>query len=401
VLAVITAVLLSAAATPASADTVYLPRPQSEQLNGSELFEILGSPRDRLPAATVPGPVTNDEVIEVAVASDGSVHDVRDRQRIGLTGTGDFLIREAGPARSAVALGEVPPVLDFGDVVWQGFSPGSRELGAELTLDPQIEAAHLPVHVRLTFAGAGHPGASPAPAGTLPGPGTVTLTVVNATSQAAVLPRAADAAAATLATALDRVLTVARTPDATRLATVRTILPSTVQVRGATTTRTLQNVPFRLHGTLQIGGGARPATVNLDGLLQDTARFTLPVSGTGTLKLDLSAEPVLGERTLAPPHGLQSWHAWAATGPSAAERRSAFDLLIRIAAAGSRASAYSPYLGPHLGPGGVTVFHYTLLRAAPTVPARPTLRPRPLPIGLTILAALLLVSGGVIVWRRT
>src|SRR5439155_22352693 len=132
--------LLLAFASPAHADTIELPSPQSEQLDGFELLGILGVSRDRLPAATVPGSVTNDELVNVEIAGDGSIERVREQQRIGLTGEGDYYIREAGPARSVIALGDEPPLLHFGDIVWQGFSPGSRQLGAELTLDPRIES---------------------------------------------------------------------------------------------------------------------------------------------------------------------------------------------------------------------------------------------------------------------
>ena len=55
-------------------------------------------------------------------------------------GQGNYVIRELGPARAADGIGDtVPPVLELGTVVWQGFSPGRRELAARLTLDPTIE----------------------------------------------------------------------------------------------------------------------------------------------------------------------------------------------------------------------------------------------------------------------
>ena len=108
----IAAVMLSAPSA-ATADFIDLPRPQSDQLNGFELFEMLGVSRDRLPASTVPGSVTNNERVNVTVAGDGSVQQVRDQQQIELSREGDYRVREAGPARSAVALGgDEPPVLD-------------------------------------------------------------------------------------------------------------------------------------------------------------------------------------------------------------------------------------------------------------------------------------------------
>lgn len=405
------AVLLLSSPSPASADSIDLPRPQSEQLNGFELFEMLGVSRDRLPASTVPGTVTNDERVNVAVASDGSVQQVRDQQRIELTGEGDYHIREAGPARSAVALGDDPPVLDFGDIVWQGFSPGSRQLGADLTLDPQIESAHLPLRVTLSFAAAARPRVAVVPSAPLPGPGTFTLTITNTTQQAIVLPTAADAPARPVAAALDRALNAARDPAPARLPTIRTALPTKLAVIGATTRRATPLVPLRLRGELRLTDGVTrttsaagvrsPHAVSLDALLQDSITFTLATHGAGTLELDLTAVPVLDLRPLTPPHGDRSWAAWAAAGPTAAERRSALDLLVQTAAIGARASAYSPYVGPHLGPAGGTVFHYALAPAASPVTPTRALKPRLVPIVLSVLAALLIAGGGIVIWRRS
>ena len=408
--AAIAAALLSSPST-ASNDFIDLPRPQSEQLNGFELFEMLGASRDRLPASTVPGPVTNNERVNVEVASDGTVQQVRDQQRIELSGEGDYHIREAGPARSAVALGgDEPPVLDLGDIVWQGFSPGRRQLGADLTLDPQIESAHLPLRLALSFAAAAGRRVAIGPSAQLPGPGTVTLTITNTTRQMTVLPTADDAPAQPVAAALDSARSAARGLSAARLPTIRTTLPAQLPVTGASTRRATQAVPLRLRGELRLTGVARsvaaarvqhPLAVRLDGILQDSITFNLAIDGAGTLELDLTAAPALEPQPLMPPHGVTTWATWAAAGPSAAERRFALDLLVQTAAIGARAAAYSPYLGPHLGPEGSTVFHYALAPAAsPVMPTR-VLRPRPVPIALTVLAALLLVGGGVVIWRRS
>jgi hypothetical protein len=406
--AVIAAVLLS---SPSAADSIDLPRPQSEQLNGFELFEMLGMSRDRLPASTVPGSVTNNERVNVTVAGDGSVQQVRDQQQIELTGEGDYHVREAGPARSAVALGgDEPPVLDLGDIVWQGFSPGYRQLGADLTLDPHIESAHLPLRVALSFAAAAGRGVAIGPSAQLPGPGTVTFTITNTTRQGTVLPTADDAPARPMAAALDSARTAAGSPSAARLPTTGTTLPTKLLVTGASTRHATQVVPLRLRGELRLTGVARsvsaarvthPLAVDIDALLRDSLTFNLATDGAGTLELDLSAVPVLDLQPLTPPHGVRSWGAWAATGPSAAERRSALDLLVQTAAIGARAAAYSPYLGPHLGPAGSTVFHYALAPAASPATSTRALRPRPVPIALTVLAALLLAGGGVVIWRRS
>jgi hypothetical protein len=401
---------LSPPAPGTTRGTIALPRAQSEQLNGFELFQMLGMSRDRLPAATVPGTVTNDEQVNVAVGPDGSVQQVRDRQRIVLTGEGDYRIREAGPARAAVALGDEPPVLDSGDIVWQGFSPGRRELGADLSLDPQIESNHLPLRVALSYVAAARPRVAIAPPSTLPGPGTVTLTITNTTRQVTAVPTAIDAPAGPVAAALDSALAAARDPEA-RLPTSRTALPTSMAVTGATTRRATQVVALQLGGELRLLGGAAgsasaagasdPDTVRFDAVLQDSLTVRLPVTHAGALELDLTAVPKLEVGTLVAPRGFRSWAAWATAGPGAAERRAALDRLVQTAAIGARASAYSPYVGPHLGPAGSTLFHYALAPAAtPIVPAR-ALKPRLIPIVLTMLAALLLAVGGAVIWRRS
>ena len=400
----IAAVLLSSPSAT-SADSIDLPRPQSEQLNGFELFEMLGVSRDRLPASTVPGSVTNNERVNVTVASDGSVQQVRDQQQIQLSGEGDYRVREAGPARSAVALGGGErPVLDLGDIVWQGFSPGYRQLGADLTLDPLVESAHLPLRIALSFAASAGRGVAIGPSAQLPGPGTVTLTITNTTRQTTVLPTADDAPARPVAAALDSARTAARGLAAARLPTVGNTLPAKLPVTGASTRRATQVVPLRLRGELRLTGGVATsisaASVNIDAVLRDSITFKLAIGGAGTLELDLTAVPVLDPRPI-PPHGVTTWATWGAAGPSAAERRSALDLLVQTAAIGARAAAYSPYLGPHLGPAGSTVFHYALVPAASPVTPTRALRARPFPIALTVLAALLLVGGGVVVWRRS
>jgi hypothetical protein len=263
--------------------------------------------------------------------------------------------------------------------------------------------------VTLSFAAAGRPAGAIPPSNALPGPGTVTLKITNTTRQRTVLPSAADAPAGPVAAALDSTLTAAHHPTPSRLPTIRTTLPTKLPVTGAKTRQVSQLLPLRLHGELRLAGVTRsrgpsreshPRVVPLNTMLADTATFTLAVDTAGTLELDLTAVPALDPRTLTPPHGTRSWAAWAAAGPSAAERRSALDRLVQTAAIGARASAYSPYLGPHLGPDGSTVFHYSLAAIAPIATVR-ALQPRPVPILLALLGLVLLACGGVLIWRRS
>ena len=402
--------VLMLAPLPAGADTIELPSPQSEQLGGSELLEALGAPRDRLPAASVPGRIVTDELVTVEVAGDASLVRVSDQQRIQLSGVGDYHIRESGPARLAAGLGDDhagdQPVLDSGDIVWQGFCPGNRQLVAEFLLDPQIEAAHLPLRMRLSFTGADGRPTPLLPGLRVPGPGTVKLTVSNTTGQSSVLPTAVDGPASTIAAALDRTRSVARSRTSARLPTVRTVLPADLRVTGASSRPITQTVPLRLSGTLRLrGGGSGRAggsgSVSIVALLRHGAEFRLASTGPATVELDLRAVPALDPARLGPPSGFGTWSAWAASKTTPGQRRTALDLLVRTAATGARASAYSPYLGPGMGPAGSTTFHYVLAAATNRAASTPALAPRPLPIALAVTAGLLLVTGAALVWRRS
>ncbi len=403
-LAGIAVAVLLVAAVPCAADTIELPPPQADQLGGGELFQALGAARDQLPGYLAPGPVRNDERVDVEVLPDGRVRRVSDEQRIRISGTGDYLVRESGPARAAVALDGEVPVLSLGDVVWQGFSPGSRLLAARLELDPELESRYLPLRIGLSFSAAGRRGVL-GPDRQVPGAGTVTLTLDNTTGQPGTLPAAADAAAGQLAPALDRLRAEAEAGSTGRLPTTRTGIPAQLPVTGAGSRPAVTLVPLRLHGTLSVRdrlGTSAGQAVRIDLLLQRTASLVLPVTGPGTVALDLTAEPALDPVALTPLGGASSWAAWARTGPPPAQRRAALDLLVRVAATGARASAYSPYLGSQLEPRGRTIFGYRLAAVRTVGPPPPAgLRPRPVPIGLAVLGALALLGSGVLVWRRS
>lgn len=408
--------MLLAPATPSHADTIELPPPQADQLGGSELFQALGTPQDQLPGYLAPGPLSNDELVQVEVAGDGRVTRVRDEQRIQLTGTGDYFLRIAGPARAAVPLGGDAPVLSFGDVVWQGFATGGRQLAARIELDPALEASHLPLGMRLSFTAGGRTSAI-GPDGRVPSPGVLTLTLDNLSRQQTILPTAADASARQLAPALDRLLADAR-GGGSRLPTIRTGIPPRLQVTASATRQAVQLMPLRLRGTLRVSAtGQQPAAgeqpsdqqpaagavsaVRIDSLLDGGARFDLAVRQAGKVAVELTAAPALDPRAFTPPRGAASWSAWADSDPPLAERRAALDTLVQAAATGARASAYSPYLGSQLEPRGRTAFRYVLAATRPVAAEPARLTPRPVPIGLAVLGALALLGSGALLWRRS
>ncbi len=398
---------LAAAPAPAArADVLRLPAPGSVEV--SDLLDDVGARPDRVLRSVVPGPVRNDEVVRVGLGPDG-VERVQVEQRLGLTGQGDYQVRERGPARAALALGEEPPpVTKSGAVVWQGFSPGTRDLAALLTLDPVLEAPRLPLAVDVSFVpetgGASRP---LGPQGGIPGPGTVTVRLTAQTAQPAVLPTAADAPAAALAPPLDALRRAAAAPGP-RPPTAGAGLPAALDAGPVAERAGVRAVPLRVTGRLTAPGATvrGPGTTTLpDGaalagtLTTGEAVFTVDVPAAGALGLDLKAVPALDPRPLVPPGGAASWRAWAEAGPPQAERRAALDLLVDVAASGARAASYSPYLGADLPGTGSTVYRWGLLPAPAAVAAAVPLTPRPAAIALAGLAGLLVLAGAAGLWR--
>jgi len=412
----VAAVALLLCAAPAGA--LELPSPAEQRAQDVALLKEVGARADRVLVSQVPGPVVNTEVVRVALDGTGTPQSVVVEQRLRLSGTGDYSVRERGPARASEPLGdEPPPVTKFGAVVWQGFSPGSRELAARLTLDPVLEAPRLPLRVTTSYDGQ-----ALGPGGAVPDAGTVLLTLTNRTAQPATLPTAVDAPAAPLAAALDKARAAALAPAGPRLPAAGAGLPAQVPATGAAQVAGQTTVPLRITGTVRVlgpDGTPRPGLGSVSGPpaaatpTADGARIagTLPagveavlrveLSGAARLELDLTVVPAFDPRTLDPPDGAASWAAWARSGPSQAARRAALDLLVATAATAARATSYSPYLGADLPGSGSTVFRYSLA-APPELEQRAVdLTPRPGALALTGVALLLLAGNGVLLWRRS
>src|SRR3954465_7870462 len=163
------------------ADQIRLPAPvrDVDPLQGVNL----GLRPDRLRKSVVPGPASDREDGVVAVGPTGAPLAGTDTQRLVINGAGNYIIRELGPARAAVGLNDtVPPVLELGTVVWQGFSPGHRELSARLTLDPGIEPARLPMKVGVRLRDATGRVRRLDAGSRAPADGTVTVTLANQTA---------------------------------------------------------------------------------------------------------------------------------------------------------------------------------------------------------------------------
>jgi hypothetical protein len=409
---VVAAAALVGTAGPAAADTLPLPTPATAQ--DVALLNEVGARADRVLVSVVPGPVRNDEVVLAGLDGTGTPQRVLLEQRLLLTGKGDYQVRERGPARASEALGDEPaPVTKFGAVVWQGFSPGERELAARLTLDPVLEAPRLPLAVAVSFTGADGVPATLGAGGQVPGAGTVSLRLTNQTAQPATLPTAADVDAAAVAAALDVALAAARAPAGPRLPTADDELPAELDVDGPAQLAGTAAVPVRVTGTVTVTGAAAtvtgPATTPADdgarvaGTLPGGASvaFTVTTDGPGTLQLDLSAVPALDPRALTPPGGAPDWAAWARSGPDQAARQAALDLLVRAAATGARATSYAPYLGADLPGTGTTVFRYAFAPVEAVAAVRAPLEPKPGALALAGVALALVMGNTALLWRES
>lgn len=376
----------------------------------------VGATQERCKRSRVPGPVVNDEVVLVGLAGDGVPSRVQLEQRLLLTKVGDYVIRERGPARSAVPLvpGSDPPNTKLGAVVWQGFTPGDRRLGARLALDAGLEALRLPLAVTASFTPAGGGSARPLdPGGRVPGGGTVHVRIENRTAQPAILPTGSDADPTTLAGPLDAARKAAAAAPGLRLPSTDTILPRRLTVTAPARREGSQSVPLRVTGSVRLSRGtgtvSGPGTTPVpDGAVVagtlpggGSTEFTAVLGAAGAISLDLNVVPALDARQLAPPRGLATWSAWARSRPPLAERQAALDLLVATAATGARASSYSPYLGVDLPGTGSTVFHYGFAPPEVVRTATASLHPKGGPIALAGFAVLLVLVNAGLIWQRS
>lgn len=397
-----------AVVSPAVAATNSLPLPRP--LDEVPPLTDVGLARDRLLTSRAPGPVANSETVTVAVGADGTPAAVTVEQRLSITGTGDYQIRERGPARRVERIGNtVPPVLKLGTVIWQGFSPGRRDLAARLTLDAGLEAARLPLAVRLDFADRDGRRTPLSAGGRIPAPGVLSVILSNATTiPVTVAAGVAEPNAA--ARSLQVLLDAGRRPAAGRPPTAGNGLPLAVPGTAAG----LEAVPavgaLRVTGSIRVPGTpARvtgPATTALPdggqirGTLLADVTFRVDVPQAGRLDLDLTVAPWVDPRPLAPPAPHRTWPAWAAARPGPPAQRAATRTLFTETANAARAAEYTPYLDANLTGKRTTVYHYVI--AAPSLPgpAATALRPRPAAITAAAVAALLIAFDLALLWRR-
>ena len=300
---------------PAAADGggVTIPLPQAPATPGHRpsATDIFGADRPGEIINRAPGPVADDEHVEATFAPDGALVGVVVDQRLTITGSGDFSLKIPGPALDVRAdpTARTTPGLRRGAVLWEGFSPGRRDLRATITLDPAVESLRFPIAVSVGEDGA------------------LTIADVATTSTSLV---GGDADPASLAAAAARVRVVLADPSTLAGGSDRIgILPSAVAARtGTQSVLPAEEIgvltPYRVTGTV---AGRR-----IDALLPSAAhpdgRVTVPGGGAARqgaiLDLDLTAVPALPDpasikESVAEPAGLRSVQVAIAQVYAAAE----------------------------------------------------------------------------------
>lgn len=407
-----------AAPWPGTATAPYgippgIPLPQTfRNIDPIHCLAIPGVRKDRCRTSKVPSTVDDTEALTVGVGPDGAAAVVTDRQHLVVHGSGPYLIYELGPARKAEGLNDLSlPTAELGQVVWQGFSPGVRALDGLLTLDPGIEAARLPMALRINFAGRDRKPVALEPGGRAPVDGTATISLVNLSPSPRFL-YVGTAAPAPLARALDTLLSAARSDRPGVPPYAGAGLP--VQIAGtvAGQTQSVVTAPLRIRGTVTVPGATGtpvtglgttpvPGGASITGTLEtDPATFQAELHAGQRLALSLDVQPWLDPRTSGPPDGAPNWTGWVFGHPAPSALSDATATLISTAAQAARAADYSPYLQTDTRGQAVASFHYEIASAAATRRAGLAVAAKPGAIVAACLAGLAIAGNAALLRRQ-
>ena len=400
--------MIGAAAAAAAQTPVGLPSPTQQLTPSPPLQGNIG-----LSELRIPGRVSSRQVVLVGLDATGAPVSVGATQRLTLTGKGDYSFVVPAPLEDVLpAEGtDSQPGFRKDAVVWQGFSPGRRVLGASVKLRLRDTAPSLPVRVsvetrvdgRILQAGE-----------TRSGPLAVDLAVRNVTSAPDVVFRAR---AIPTGRARDLDSLRASIESGGPFATYTTILrsrpvPYTARFEGPVLLRGTLTFPRGSVTGLTVDGRRAPArpiafTARLgDG---DQLRYRLHLSGTahdlGTPKVTMRIQPTLQLRGLRPPHG-RTWTQAVARGLVSADGEKLLTTTITTLLRTSRARQYEAFLSnPDLlirAAGDRTTYLYRTVAAVRAAPA-----PSPggggsdvlLPV-LATIGGVLLAAGLVVLWSH-
>jgi hypothetical protein len=325
--------------------------------------------------------IASTERVRVDVDGTGKPNAILVRQQLTVKGKGDYQVGVSGPIED-VRRGpgsQSEPGFRADQVLWAGFSPGTKELAADIALRVPPAAPYLPLRLHLTREDGG-----------------VTLRVTNAT-----------------ATPVMSYEGVVRPPEIARLldATRRSSLAGE-RVKAAFATflgtvhvpkRPLEiEAPLRVRGELDLPG-REPVTFSR--VLGDgqPLSFEVHAEGSGEPDLDVSASPAPVVHLLRPP-GAGTW--------AAAVRRRLIpgaELLSRLIGARLRlvrADQYQTFLAdPDADGHSRAVYEYkTVAAQSPqhaASPARGGGGSDALVIVLVILGSLVVAGGGLVVWAHS
>jgi hypothetical protein len=370
----------------------------------------------------LPGRVEDTEHVRIAMDLDGTPVEVAVEQRLVVHGLGDFSFRVPGPAIDVEALpgSESEPGLRRGAILWQGFSPGRKELGARMQLYPEQEVQRLPIEVELEMSVDGEPVDPDEPVN---GPFELTIRVANRTGVP--IPVAdADADPGLLAPAMDAIFrslqdglrpepghdavpqAVAVNPP---LGTVDTVLESPLLVEAS-----LGFEPGSVEG-LEVSSDSDASMIRSDDSLSWTEQLggggpleqTVTVTGTATdmelPSLRIGATTALPEASLMEPPGPGTWTEAAAEGRATDGRamlRSAMETMWMTA----RTRQYDAYVGnPDRAGPAITEYEFVLDPPEEQAAPPPVAAGGVEPVGAVAMAlgALGLAWLGLVAWSRS
>ena len=307
--------------------------------------------------------------MRVSVDSSGRPYRVVDVDRIAINRKGDYSFVIAAPVEDVRASAESgsEPGLRSGAVIWQGFSPRRRLLGAAITLRTGAAVSNLPLRIEANGSG---------------------LRLVNATS-ATVATIDAKVPALSLARALDTTWASLRAGAQPAAPLVETVGP----IRAA---RLVSRAPLRVRGMVRFASGPprRVATI--------VGNQPLRIAGTGPLKaLTLTVSLPEPASFLRPP-AARSWLDLARSGRFAGGRGATRVAVTRLMAAALALQFQQFLANPDASGMTRTSYSYEL---APRPHALAAAAPRkrngwvvPLAVGLGLAAA---AVGGVVLWAHS
>jgi hypothetical protein len=322
--------------------------------------------------------IAGTQRVLVGVDPSGRPVRVHVRQRLVVTGKGDYQFAISGPITDVRAApgSESEPGLRVDQVLWAGFSPRRKVLAADVTLRASPVAQFLPVRLRVRREG-----------------DSVVLTVVNATT-----------ASGTAYTGVARAADLAALLDSTREASLSgsRLKPAFATFTGPVRVRKESaEAPLRVVGQLSLPGSP---PVSFARTLGDDSPLGFQVeargSGAPTVRLRVSAAPVV--KLLRPPAGA-TWAAAIRKRPLTSPflLRRLFAARMRLV----RADQYESFLAnPDTDGRSRTVYVYETVKAsAPRVaPAsREGGGSDVLLVVLAVAGSLVLAAGGLVVWAHS